>query len=117
MSYIRPVRLPDRFYLPSKSWTGLEVYDVVPWDGASEYVTDGRRYGIRFENGSLHWLEDGTDPLDGLSEDFEGVDLAALVDGLRAYTQQHKILQEIWQPDLAALEKLRNGTDAEESKS
>ncbi len=105
MPQIRPVRLPDRFYLPRRSYSGQEIFDVVPWEGASEYVTDGHRYGVRLTSGDIRWFEESR--LERFKEDFAGVDLEALVDGLYEYCRRYQILQEIWQEDLDALQQLR----------
>lgn len=106
MSHIRPVRLPDRFYLPRRSYSGQEIFDVVPWDGAVEYVTDGARYGILMADGTVRWLEESRS--EQFADDFAGVDLHALVDGLHEYCRRYRVLQTVWKEDLAALEQLRS---------
>lgn len=105
MPHVRTVRLPDRFYLPRRSYSGQEIFDVVPWEGATDYVTDGTRYGVLMKSGEIRWLEESRSVQ--FAEDFAGVDLKALVDGLQEYVRRYQILQGIWQEDLAALEQLR----------
>jgi hypothetical protein len=102
---IRTIRLADRFYLPRRTWSGAEVHDVMPWEGASEYVTDGSRYGVRFPD-RIWWFSDWR--LEQFADDFQGVDLDTLVDGLKAYTAEHAVLQRLWSDDLKALEELRS---------
>lgn len=111
----RQIRLPDRFYLPRLDTEGREVHDVMPWDGAVSYATDGERVGIQYADGRLVWLGDAA-PADGaadgpehpsFAEDFEGVNLDALVSGLRAYMDRHPILKSVWHDDIAELDSLR----------
>ena len=104
MADVRSIRLPDSFYLPRTTWSGTEVRDVVPWDGATDYVTDGERYGVRFEDGRIVWFEESRE--DRFRQDFEGVDLQRLVDGLRQYVQQNTMLKRIWREDIETLERL-----------
>jgi hypothetical protein len=111
----RQIRLPDRFYLPRIDGQGREVRDVMPWDGAVCYATDGERVGIQYADGRVEWLGDATAAQDGdgtvipsFAEDFEGVNLDALVSGLRAYMDRHPILQSVWREDIAELDSLRN---------
>lgn len=111
----RQIRLPDRFYLPRVDGNGREVRDVMPWDGAVSYATDGERVGIQYADGRVVWLGDAaaaTDGADGeehpsFAEDFEGVNLDALVSGLRAYMDRHPILKSVWRDDIAELDSLR----------
>ena len=103
--HIRVVRLPDRFYLSRRSYSGQEIFDVVPWEDASDYVTDGTRYGVLMGNGTVRWLEESR--TEQFAEDFAGVDLKVLVEGLQEYVQRYQILRSIWQEDLEALEQLR----------
>ena len=105
--HIRPVRLPDRFYLPRRSYSGQEIFDVLPWEGASEYVTDGERYGVLMNNGAVRWFEESR--AEQFAEDFAGVDLVALIDGLQEYCRRYRVLQTVWKDDLNALEQLRSG--------
>ena len=42
----RAIRLPDRFYLPRTDALGREVRDVMPWEGAVSYATDGEQVGV-----------------------------------------------------------------------
>ncbi|HEU0053186.1 MAG TPA: hypothetical protein VFQ39_08405 [Longimicrobium sp.] len=116
----RPIRLPDRFYLPRTDALGREVRDVMPWEGATSYATDGERLGVQYGDGHVAWLGNG--PLaeaagqslpaaDSLREDFEGVDVDALLRGLRSYMDLHPILKTVWREDMENLERirLRNG--------
>lgn len=106
MPQIRPVRLPDRFYLSRRSYSGQEIFDVLPWDGAKEYVSDGQRYGIRMNDGSVRWLEESR--IERFEEDFAGVDLQALINGLNEYCSRYRVLRDVWKEDLDALEELRS---------
>lgn len=114
----RQIRLPDRFYLPRIDADGREVHDVMPWEGAVSYATDGERVGIQYADGRVVWLgdaapaEDGAGAPDGgsFAEDFEGVNLDALVSGLRAYVDRHPILRSVWAEDLQQLDSLRSHT-------
>ena len=111
----RVIRLPDRFYLPRTDAQGREVRDVMPWDGAVSYATDGQRVGVQYADGRVVWLgdaapaEDGVDgaELPSFAEDFEGVNLDALVSGLRAYMDRHPILHSVWRDDIEQLDHLR----------
>ena len=107
----RSIRLPDRFYLPRIDAQGQEVRDVMPWEGAVSYATDGRRVGIQYADGRVEWLGD-IPSADGeewpsFAEDFEGVNLEALVAGLHAYVDRHPILRIVWREDLEVLDSLR----------
>ncbi|WP_325309903.1 hypothetical protein [Longimicrobium sp.] len=126
----RAIRLPDRFYLPRTDPDGREVRDVMPWEGAVSYATDGERLGIQYGDGRVVWL--GNAPgMDGAAgdeeqpdtapappsfeDDFEGVNLDALVDGLRSYVDMHPVLRTVWREDLATLEDLRHKHHDDES--
>jgi hypothetical protein len=111
MSHIRPVRLPDRFYLPRRSYSGQEIFDVVPWDGATDYVTDGERYGVRMGDGGIRWFEESRS--EQFADDFAGVDLEALVSGLEEYCRRYRVLQSLWREDLEALQELRSKDGSE----
>jgi hypothetical protein len=128
MSTARPVRLPDRFYLPRTDNYGREVRDVMPWEGAVSYATDGERLGVQYGDGRVEWLgrattlaEDGpahdsaADPLSILAADFEGVNLDALVDGIRSYMDLHPVLKTVWRDDVQRLETLRERSHEDES--
>jgi hypothetical protein len=124
----RSIRLPDRFYLPRIDAEGREVRDVMPWDGALSYATDGERLGIQYPDGSVVWLgrgpagapadDDGLADDEGaadtaeavrtFADDFEGVNLDALVDGIRSYIDLHPILKTVWRADVETLEALRH---------
>jgi hypothetical protein len=115
----RAIRLPDRFYLPRTDTDGREVRDVMPWEGAVSYATDGERLGIQYADGRVVWLGtappqergDDDEPRErespSFEDDFEGVNLDALVDGLRSYVDMHPVLRTVWREDLAELEHLR----------
>ena len=120
----RSIRLPDRFYLPRTDAEGREVRDVMPWDGAVSYATDGERLGIQYADGRVEWLgraapmDEGDEqqdeapgqPVDALrtfAEDFEGVNLDALVEGMRSYMDLHPVLKTVWREDVQTLETLR----------
>jgi hypothetical protein len=114
----RQIRLPDRFYLSRTDGTGREVHDVMPWDGAVWYATDGERVGIQYADGRIVWLGDAPPAEDGASgdsgsfaEDFEGVNLDALVAGLHAYVDRHPILKSVWAEDLQQLDSLRGQSE------
>jgi len=113
---VRAIRLPDRFYLPRIDGDGREVRDLMPWDGAASYVSDGERVGIRFGDGRVQWLgtasasrlDDGTAPaVEAFAADFDGVNLDALVEGIRSYIDLHPVLRTVWRDDLEALDALR----------
>jgi len=127
----RSIRLPDRFYLPRVDADGREVRDVMPWDGALSYATDGERLGIQYADGSVVWLGRGPSASDGLADDgesssdpaaaaaaafaddFEGVNLDALVDGIRSYIDLHPVLKTVWRDDVETLEALRHRAQAD----
>ena len=119
----RAIRLPDRFYLPRTDAEGREVRDVMPWEGAISYATDGDRLGVQYADGNVVWLgrapssgdpADGADdapapePIRSFADDFEGLDLDALVDGIRSYMDLHPVLKTVWRDDVARLEALRH---------
>ena len=121
----RTVRLPDRFYLPRTDGEGREVRDVMPWEGAVSYATDGERLGIQYADGRIEWLgtaqpDDDDADADGIdrlaadaspptfADDFEGVNLDALVEGLRSYIGLHPVLKTVWRDDVESLEALRH---------
>jgi hypothetical protein len=127
----RSIRLPDRFYLPRIDADGREVRDVMPWDGALGYATDGERLGIQYADGRVEWLgratpaedaepmaDDGpaVDPAEtarAFADDFEGVNLDALVDGIRSYIDLHPVLKTVWHDDVETLETLRHRTQGD----
>ena len=110
----RAIRLPDQFYLPRIDPEGREVHDVMPWDGAVSYATDGTRVGVQYPDGSVVWLGDAPDLADpgSFEEDFQGVNLDALVSGLHAYVDRHPVLRSVWREDLERLDSLRGGNGA-----
>ena len=128
----RSIRLPDRFYLPRIDAEGREVRDVMPWDGALSYATDGERLGIQYPDGSVVWLGRGPAATDGddgaldddpstdpaasvaaFADDFEGVNLDALVNGIRSYIDLHPVLKTVWRADVETLEALRHRAQAD----
>jgi hypothetical protein len=125
----RAIRLPDRFYLPRTDADGREVRDVMPWEGAVSYATDGERLGIQYADGRVEWLGraaagEGMSPEGdaaarvgvieaSFEDDFEGVNLDALVEGLRSYMDLHPVLKMVWREDIATLEDLRHRTHDE----
>lgn len=52
---VREARLPAGYYELRRTGGGGDVRDVCPYDNA-EYVTDGARYGLRYEDGHVDWL-------------------------------------------------------------
>ena len=56
---IRTIRLTPSCYEPRRTIGGGEVRDAMPYEGATDYVTDGERYGIQYDDGHVDWL--GTD--------------------------------------------------------
>lgn len=116
----RPIRLPDRFYLPRLGADGVEVRDLMPWEGAVSYATDGERLGVQYGDGSVVWLgkapppdasaaDEGAAPRRAsLAEDFAGVDIEALVSGIRSYIDLHPVLKTVWHEDLRTLDQLRS---------
>ena len=119
----RQIRLPDRFYLPRIDGSGREVHDVMPWEGAVSYATDGERVGIQYADGRVEWLGDAPAAdgagggSDSFAEDFEGVNLDALVAGLHAYVDRHPILKSVWAEDLHQLDSLRSHPHPDERGS
>jgi hypothetical protein len=118
MAAAREIRLPDRFYLPRPGPDGREVHDVMPWEGALGYATDGERVGIQFVDGRVVWLGDAPRSAEAragdaaaeaasFAEDFADVNLDALVDGLRVYMDRHPILKSVWREDMERLDSLR----------
>lgn len=104
---IRPVQLPASFYLPRWDPSGREVRDVLPWPDAAEYVSDGIRYGMRMRDGSIRWFEkEPRQLMDLLGEDFEEVDLAGIVAGLKEYIAQRDPLPLGLAQEVAAMEAM-----------
>jgi len=138
---LRAIRLPERFYLPRTDREGREVRDVMPWDGAVSYATDGERLGIQYTDGRVEWLgrgpangnssdagaatPDDADEHDGLpassealaafADDFDGVNLDALVSGMRSYMDLHPVLKTVWRHDVERLELLRHRVQREDA--
>lgn len=114
---VRAIRLPDRFYLPRTGADGREVRDIMPWEGAVSYATDGERLGIQFDDGRVMWLgnlsaaepdHERPEPrINAFATDFEGVNMDALVDGIRSYMDLHPVLKTVWADDLQTLDALR----------
>lgn len=110
----RAIRLPDRFYLPRTDAQGREVRDVMPWEGAVSYATDGEQVGVQFADGRVQWLGRGAAypspqaaAAEPLADDFAGVDMEALVSGMRSYMDMHPVLKTVWREDLETLDALR----------
>lgn len=102
---VRPVHLPPAFYLPRSTREGEEIRDVLPWQGATEYVSDGTRYGVRYEEGRVQWFEHAWTRLaETLHDDFDGVDLAGVVLGLKEYAVRQETLSADLAHDIATLE-------------
>lgn len=55
---IRTIRLSDNAYEPRATIGGGTIRDRMPYEGATDYVTDGARYGIRYEDGHIEWMGD-----------------------------------------------------------
>lgn len=111
----REIRLPDRFYLPRTDPAGHEVHDVMPWDGAVSYATDGARVGVQYPDGSVVWLGEAPDAgadVASFEDDFRDVNLDALVAGLHAYVERHPVLRTAWAEDLERLDSLLEGGTA-----
>jgi len=74
---IHEIRLPDACYAPRRTSGGGEVRDVLPYDGAVAYVTDGKRFGVQYKDGHVDWL--GNDLVSAFGADaagFYGTDYA-----------------------------------------
>ena len=69
---IRTLRLPDACYETRTTAGGGQVADVMPYDRATDYVTDGVRYGVRYDDGAIDWL--GTDPVRAFGDDAAGIE-------------------------------------------
>lgn len=69
---IRSIRLPPAFYEARQTIGGGEVRDVMPYEGAVAYVTDGERYGVQYGDGAVDWL--GRDIVQAFGEGAEVVD-------------------------------------------
>lgn len=66
---VRTIRLNDDAYEPRQTIGGGTVRDLLPWEGATDYVTDGDRYGVRYSDGAIDWL--GTSPESAFGEGVE----------------------------------------------
>lgn len=64
---IRTIQLPEQFYEVRRTLGGGEVCDVIPYEGASDYVAEdtpeGTRYGIRMEDGEISWMSEPGQPI------------------------------------------------------
>lgn len=69
---IRSIQLPPAFYEARQTIGGGEVRDVMPYEGAVAYVTDGERYGVQYDDGVVDWL--GSDPVGAFGEGAEVVE-------------------------------------------
>ncbi len=74
---VRALRLPARFFLP-RTPAAAEPEDDHPEPRMSAFATD-----------------------------FEGVNMDALVDGIRSYMDLHPVLKTVWADDLQTLDALR----------
>lgn len=100
---LRVVRLPATFYMP-RTAPGGEVKDVIPWQGATDYVTDGARFGIMFADESVEWIAD-IPPREGRErEAFRGVGLRVLARGVLEYADRRGIPESGWHERLTDLE-------------
>lgn len=85
--------------------------DKPPWEDAVDYVSDGRRYGVRFVSGTVRWFERPEDRLlEDLREDFRGVDVFDVVEGLKDYVTRQEELPLPLAVDIARLEAVLHGT-------
>lgn len=104
---VRAIRLPDRFYLARTDDDGATTRDLMPWPDAVEYVTDGTAIGMRMVDGQVLWMTTSQEErLPAFREEFDGVDVESVLEGLRSYARLHPRLKYLWQEDLAALEDL-----------
>jgi hypothetical protein len=69
---IRTIRLSPAAYEPRETIGGGTVRDAMPFEGATDYVTDGDRYGVRFDDGHVDWL--GTDLSRAFGDGIEIID-------------------------------------------
>lgn len=69
---IRTIQLPPAFYGTRQTIGGGEVRDVMPYEGAVAYVTDGTQYGVQYTDGHVDWL--GSDPVQAFGEGAEVLD-------------------------------------------
>lgn len=114
-SEVRAIRLPDRFYLADPRNPGA-ARQTMPWPDALEYVTDGSAIGMRMIDGQVLWLTTSQDELlPEFREEFDGVNVASVLEGLRRYARLHPRLKYLWQEDLAALEDLAAEREERES--
>lgn len=54
----RTIVLSDNAYDPRRLPDGGLIYDIMPWEGATDYVirADGRRFGILWDDETVSWL-------------------------------------------------------------
>ncbi len=87
-----------------RSGPGGEVVDIIPWQGAEDYVTDGARFGIMFADDSVEWIAD-IPPREGRErEAFRGVGLRVLARGVLEYAERHGVPETGWHARLTELE-------------
>ena len=53
---IQTITLTPENYGPRTTLGGGTVRDLMPWSGALDYVTDGQRFGVRYNDGFVDWL-------------------------------------------------------------
>jgi hypothetical protein len=53
---VRRIKLSPENYEARQTVGGGEVQDVLPWEGAVSYVTDGEQYGVEYGDGAIDWL-------------------------------------------------------------
>lgn len=100
---LRTAELPEAFYQAVVQ--GSEILRRPPWEGASDYVSDGRRYGVRFQSGAVRWFEAPEDRLlEELRDDFRGIDVFDVVEGLKDYLTRKGELSLPLATDVARLE-------------
>lgn len=54
---IYEVALAPEYYEARKTAGGGTVRDVVPYEGATAYVSDGASWGIRYDDDAVEWLD------------------------------------------------------------
>ncbi len=53
---LKTLHAPDDWYEWRASEGGGEVRDVVPYEGAVRYVTDGKQWGVEYDDGTIDML-------------------------------------------------------------
>lgn len=102
---LRTAELPEAFYQAAVQ--GGEIVRRPPWEEAVDYVSDGDRYGVRFVSGRVRWFDRPEDRLlEELREDFRGVDVFDIVEGLKDYVTRQERLSLPLAVDIACLEAI-----------